>query len=147
MDVMMSNGELKAYMCKVIGHMKEGSERYHRFSELFLTACGVIDAEGNLTEEYRVSPYWAGGDDGTPFAAEREIRTHGQSLSRRTADRYRHGGRERPLIFLARRNTNSLRRTIVGCSPTNYRYLCVPCHNKAHGRFGFRPPRCADIDR
>lgn len=22
---------------------------------------------------------------------------------------------------------------------SNYRYLCVPCHNKAHGRFGFRP--------
>ncbi len=67
MPVKIGKGEFKAYMCNVIDHMDEGSERYHRFSELFLTACGVIDAEGNLTEEYRVSPYWAGGDDGTPL--------------------------------------------------------------------------------
>lgn len=67
MAVEMGKGQLKAYLCNVIDHMDEGSERYRRFSELFLTACGVIDADGNLTEDYRVSPYWEGGDDGTPL--------------------------------------------------------------------------------
>ena len=28
---------------------------------------GAIDAAGNLTEEYKRSPYWAGGDDGSPL--------------------------------------------------------------------------------
>lgn len=63
----MCKGEFKAYMCSVIDGMDEGSEQYRRFSELFLTACGVIDADGNLTEDYKCSPYWAGGDDGTPL--------------------------------------------------------------------------------
>ncbi|MGO5315821.1 hypothetical protein ACTQZK_01655 [Paraeggerthella sp. LCP19S3_G8] len=67
MSVMMRKGEFKAYMLNVIEHMDEGSEQYRRFSELFLTACGVIDEDGNLTEEYRCSPYWSGGDDGTPL--------------------------------------------------------------------------------
>lgn len=67
MSVEMRKGEFKAYMLNVIEHMDEGSERYRRFSELFLMATGVIDADGNLTEEYRVSPYWEGGDDGTPL--------------------------------------------------------------------------------
>ena len=67
MAVTMGKGEFRAYMCNVIDHMDEASEQYRRFSELFLTATGVIDADGNLTEEYRCSPYWAGGDDGTPL--------------------------------------------------------------------------------
>lgn len=67
MSVTMGKGEFRAYMCNVIDHMDEGSERYRRFSELFLTATGVIDADGELTEEYCCSPYWTGGDDGTPL--------------------------------------------------------------------------------
>lgn len=67
MAVTMGRGQLKAYLCNVIDHMDEDGESYRRFSELFLTATGVIDADGNLTEEYRCSPYWAGGDDGTPL--------------------------------------------------------------------------------
>lgn len=67
MSVEMRKGEFKVYMLNVIENMDEGSERYRRFSELFLTATGVIDADGNLTEEYRCSPYWSGGDDGTPL--------------------------------------------------------------------------------
>lgn len=67
MAVTMGKGQFKAYMLNVIEHMDEDSEQYRRFSELFLTATGVIDADGNLTEEYRCSPYWAGGDDGTPL--------------------------------------------------------------------------------
>ncbi|WP_101723075.1 hypothetical protein [Eggerthella timonensis] len=69
MAVQMGKGQLKTYLCNVIDHMEEDSERYRRFSKLFLTATGVIDAEGNLTEEYRCSPYWVGGDDGTPLRA------------------------------------------------------------------------------
>lgn len=67
MAVTMGKGQLKAYLCNVIDYMDEGGESYRRFSELFLTATGVIDADGNLTEEYRCSPYWADGDDGTPL--------------------------------------------------------------------------------
>ena len=66
MAVTMGKGEFKAYMCNVIDHMDEGGEGYRRFSELFLTAMGAIDAAGNLTEEYKRSPYWA-GDDGSPL--------------------------------------------------------------------------------
>lgn len=73
MTVKMGKGALKAYLCNVIDHMDEGSERYRMFSELFLTACGVIDAKGNLTEDYRESPYWAGGDDGTPLRLSAEL--------------------------------------------------------------------------
>ena len=69
MSVEMRKGEFKAYMLNVIEHMDEGSERYRRFCELFLMATGVVDSDGNLTEEYRVSPYWEGGDDGTPLRA------------------------------------------------------------------------------
>lgn len=60
MAVTMGKGEFKAYMCNVIDHMDEGGEGYRRFSELFLTAMGAIDAAGN-------PPYWAGGDDGSPL--------------------------------------------------------------------------------
>lgn len=67
MAVTMGKGEFKAYLCNVIDGMEEGSVPYRRFSELFLTACGVIDAEGNLAEEFRCSPYWSGGDDNTPL--------------------------------------------------------------------------------
>lgn len=67
MSVTMGKGELRAYLCNVIDHMDEGSDSYRRFSELFLTACGVIDADGCLTDEYKCSPYWQGGDDGSPL--------------------------------------------------------------------------------
>ena len=79
MSVTMRKGEFRAYMCNVIDHMDEGSERYRRFSELFLTATGAIDADGNLTEEHRCSPYWAGGDDGTPLrmSVQSELLTKG----------------------------------------------------------------------
>ena len=67
MAVTMGKGEVEADMCNVLDHMDEGGEGYRRFSELFLTAMGAIDAAGNLTEEYKRSPYWAGGDDGSPL--------------------------------------------------------------------------------
>lgn len=67
MSVTMKKGEFRAYMCNVIDGMDEGSESYQKFSELFLTATGVIDANGDLADEYKCSPYWAGGDDGTPL--------------------------------------------------------------------------------
>lgn len=63
--VTMRKGELKLYMCSVIDSL-EGAA-YDRFCELFLTACGVVDADGNLTEEYASSPYWAGGTGGEPL--------------------------------------------------------------------------------
>ncbi len=66
-DVKMGKGEFKAYLCNVINHMDEASEEYTRFCDLFLTACGVIDEDGKLTDAYRESPYWAGGEHGEPL--------------------------------------------------------------------------------
>ena len=60
--VTMRKGEFKLYMCTVIDSL-EGTA-YDRFTQLFLTACGVIDEHGDLTEEYASSPYWAGGTGG-----------------------------------------------------------------------------------
>lgn len=67
MSVTMGKGEFKLYLCNVIDSMDEDSVQYSRFSELFLTATGVIDADGNLTEDYACSPYWTGGNNGTPL--------------------------------------------------------------------------------
>ena len=63
--VTMGKGELKLYMCSVIDSLE--GEAYDRFCELFLTACGVVDADGNLTQEYADSPYWTGSTDGEPL--------------------------------------------------------------------------------
>lgn len=63
--VTMRKGELKLYMNSVIDSLE--GEAYDRFCELFLTACGVVDADGNLTQEYAGSPYWAGGTGGEPL--------------------------------------------------------------------------------
>lgn len=63
--VTMGKGELKLYMCTVIDSLKGAA--YDRFCELFLTACGVVDEDGNLAKEYADSPYWAGGAGGEPL--------------------------------------------------------------------------------
>ena len=63
--VTMGKGELKLYMNAVIDSLD--GEAYDRFCELFLTACGVVDEAGNLTQEYADSPYWAGGAGGEPL--------------------------------------------------------------------------------
>lgn len=55
--VKIGRGEFKAYICTVVDHCDD--ESFQGLSELFLTACGVIDQEGNLTEEYANSPYWS----------------------------------------------------------------------------------------
>ncbi len=58
MAITMKKGEFKLYMLNVIEHMDEQSESYRRFCDMFLTATGVIDADGSLTREYAASPYW-----------------------------------------------------------------------------------------
>ena len=58
-DIKLGKGELKMYLCAVIDDMDEASVGYERFSELFLTACGVIDADGHLADAYAESPYWS----------------------------------------------------------------------------------------
>ena len=63
--VTMRKGELKLYMCAAIDSL-EGAA-YDRFAQLFLTACGAVDEDGNLTEEYASSPYWSGGTGGEPL--------------------------------------------------------------------------------
>lgn len=55
-DIKMGRGEFKAYMLNVIEHCDDAS--FEGLCELFLTACGVIDAEGHLTEQYADSPFW-----------------------------------------------------------------------------------------
>ena len=54
--ITMGRGEFKAYMVNVVNNCDDAS--YEGLCELLLMACGVIDREGNLTEEYAESPYW-----------------------------------------------------------------------------------------
>lgn len=54
--ITMGRGELKAYLFAVIDNIDDAS--YDGLCELFLMACGVIDRDGNLTEQYANSPYW-----------------------------------------------------------------------------------------
>lgn len=54
--ITMGRGEFKAYMMNVVDHCDDAS--FIGLCDLFLTACGVIDADGNLTEQYANSPYW-----------------------------------------------------------------------------------------
>lgn len=54
--ISMGRGTFKAYMHNVIDHLDDAS--FLGLSQIFLTACGVIDSDGNLTEEYANSPYW-----------------------------------------------------------------------------------------
>lgn len=54
--ITIGRGEFKAYMFNVVDHCDD--ESFNRLSQIFLMACGVIDSEGNLTEEYASSPYW-----------------------------------------------------------------------------------------
>lgn len=61
-DITMGRGELKAYLFNVIDHLDDDS--YKGLCEIFLTACGVIDSDGNLTDDYADSPYWS-LDDGS----------------------------------------------------------------------------------
>lgn len=54
--ITMGRGEFKAYMDNVVNHMDDAS--FAGLCDLFLTACGVIDKDGNLTEQYANSPYF-----------------------------------------------------------------------------------------
>lgn len=67
--VTMRKHELQLYLTNIIERMSEDSMEYERFSNIFLLMCGVIDQNGNMTSQYAESPYWAGGNDGTPLRA------------------------------------------------------------------------------
>lgn len=54
--ITMGRGEFKAYMFNVVNNCDD--ESFYGLCQLFLTACGVIDENGNLTEAYAESPYW-----------------------------------------------------------------------------------------
>lgn len=54
--ITMGRGEFKAYMFNVVDHCDDAS--FFGLCQLFLTACGVIDQDGQLTQEYAESPYW-----------------------------------------------------------------------------------------
>lgn len=89
--VTMRKGELKLYMCSVIDSLE--GEAYDRFCELFLTACGVVDEEGNLTQEYASSPYWAGGTGGRAVAS-----CHGERERERFGSQGERSGRAEPCL-------------------------------------------------
>lgn len=54
--ITMGRGEFKAYMMNVVNNCDDAS--FTGLCDLFLTACGVIDRDGKLTEQYANSPYW-----------------------------------------------------------------------------------------
>ena len=54
--ITIGRGDFKAYLCNIVDLCDDDS--FFGLSQLLLMACGVIDREGNLTEEYANSPYW-----------------------------------------------------------------------------------------
>lgn len=58
--ITMGRGEFKMFIFNVVEHCDD--ESFQGLCELFLTACGVIDQEENLTKEYAESPYWTVND-------------------------------------------------------------------------------------
>lgn len=54
--ITICRGEFKAYMANIVDCCDDAS--FFGLSQLFLMACGVIDRDGSLTEEYANSPYW-----------------------------------------------------------------------------------------
>lgn len=55
--IRMGRGEFKMYMCAVIERVDDDS--LYGLQQLFLMACGVVDADGKMTEQYEESPYWS----------------------------------------------------------------------------------------
>ena len=58
---------LKLLTLLFIESLDENTPEYDMASDILLTLMGVSDSEGNLTPEYRDSPMWDGGEDGTPL--------------------------------------------------------------------------------
>lgn len=54
--ITIGRGDFKAYIANVTNNCDDAF--FAKMAELFLTLCGVIDADGNLTEEYANSPFW-----------------------------------------------------------------------------------------
>lgn len=67
MKVIMKKETLKLFVGRAIDGMDEGSEDYGKLCYIILLAFHVIDKDGDLTEEWRKSELWIGGDDGTPL--------------------------------------------------------------------------------
>lgn len=85
--ITMGRGEFKAYMFNVVNHCDDAS--FEALCDLFLTACGVIDKDGNLTEQYADSPYWQVKDGKlTPSEFANQIKKHLTIPDKRT---YREG--------------------------------------------------------
>lgn len=52
---------------RFIAGIPENTPQYDQVSDILLTLTGVSDGEGNLSKEYAESPFWEGGQDGTPL--------------------------------------------------------------------------------
>lgn len=65
--VIADKDTLKLLVFLQIERLDPESEQYARFSDIILTMLGISDGDGNLTQEYRNSGFWIGGDDGTPL--------------------------------------------------------------------------------
>lgn len=60
---------------RFIQSLDEGTTAYESAAEILLILANVLDSEGNLSDEYKASTFWTGGDDGTPLrpSAKAEI--------------------------------------------------------------------------
>lgn len=67
MAVTMKRKDLALMLVSFTSRMDEGSDQYGRFCDIVLKMVCAVDKDGNLTEDYRTSPMWEGGDDGTPL--------------------------------------------------------------------------------
>lgn len=52
--ITIGRGEFKAYICNIVEHCDDAS--FIGLSQLLLMACGILDRDGNLTEDGK--RYW-----------------------------------------------------------------------------------------
>lgn len=65
--VYMAKRDLLAMTHIYLAKLDEDGDAYRRFCDLMLTMMGVSGPGGELTEEYRDSPMWEGGEGGEPL--------------------------------------------------------------------------------
>ncbi|BDE94938.1 hypothetical protein [Raoultibacter timonensis] len=65
--ITMDKQSLKTHVFLYIERLDEDSEQYERFCDIILTAMGVVNPDGTLSDDYAESDLWDGGDDGTPL--------------------------------------------------------------------------------
>lgn len=80
--ITMDKQSLKTHVFLYIERLDEDSEQYERFCDIILTAMGVVNPDGTLSDDYAESDLWDGGDDGTPLSNRSSRKSNGTCSNR-----------------------------------------------------------------